>query len=303
MNIGILYLSRSDKVTTPIATLAKAVKRKKHTPVILNIQKLSFLREPGKKIKIYYRGKRLSKKDLDIIITRPNFSNKPDIYSYATTLFQKAGIEVINAWPAYRIINKLAEHVESIDAKIPMPRWGIAKDKQEILFLAKKIGFPVVMKIPMGNQGTGVFFANKQSDLKPISDYLSNENNASPVIVEEFIAEAKGSDIRIFVVGGKIAGAMKRVAPKGDIRANTSNGGKAKRVTLTEEEKALACKAADVYGLEIGGIDILRSARGPLVIEVNSNPGFKALNTVVEKDVPSTLIDYAIKKARENKKK
>ena len=130
---------------------------------------------------------------------------------------------------------------------------------------------------------------------RPIAEYLALRDG-NPVIVQEFIKEAKTSDLRVFIVGGEVVAAMQRQAPSGDVRANTSNGGTGISVELTKTERELALSVTRLFELEVAGVDLIRSDRGPLVLEVNANPGFKELERVTGVDVADAIISYAAKR-------
>lgn len=187
--------------------------------------------------------------------------------------------------------NKLDQHYMLAQAGVPMPYFAITKSPTEAVEAAKELGFPTIVKVAFGTFGIGVFLADRPETLKPIVSYL-NIRDRNPVIVEEFIEEAKAQDIRAFVIGGKVISSMMRTAPEGDIRSNTSTGGTGAPVELTEEEVALAIKAAATFELDIAGVDIIRSKRGPLVLEVNSNPGFKGLEQATGFDIAGAIIEY-----------
>jgi ribosomal protein S6--L-glutamate ligase len=121
------------------------------------------------------------------------------------------------------------------------------------------------------------------------------------ILVQEFIQEAGGADIRCFVIGGKVVAAMMRQAPEGEFRSNLHRGGKAQLVKITPRERATAVKASKVMGLNLAGVDILRSNRGPLVMEVNSSPGLEGIERATGKDVASMIIEFIEKNARPNR--
>jgi ribosomal protein S6--L-glutamate ligase len=295
MRIGILAFSEPKFARyTFIDEIAEAIEAKGHEAVKLYTTQLSFLRLNGK-LEILHDQEPLG--EVDVIIARPNFLQDPGMHAYPTQLLEHAGYKVINSWPCYGLAkNKIDQHVRSLTDGLAMPKWAIAKSTKEILINAVKIGFPIILKIPTGSFGRGVFYADSLETLRPIADYLT-ARNPIPIILEEFIGEADRKDVRIFIVDGKIIAAMERSAPEGDIRTNTSNGGVGAKAELTEEEADLALRAAKQYNLEIAGIDIMRSEKGPVLIEVNANPGFEELQKTTETDIAGTIVDYAIKVA------
>jgi ribosomal protein S6--L-glutamate ligase len=151
-------------------------------------------------------------------------------------------------------------------------------------------GAPLILKLTASTHGNGVLLA----ETKKAAEALINafRGIGSDFLVQEFIKEAGGSDIRCFVVGGKVIAAMQRTAAKGEYRSNLHRGGHAQVIKLTPEERRLAVKAATVMGLDLAGVDILRSSHGPLVIEVNSSPGLEGIETATGINVARTIIKY-----------
>lgn len=295
MNIGILlFKTPSTDTDSNTSRVEKAAIERGHTCIRILEPDLTFFHDENG-LKILHQGEPLP--DLDIIIMKANFIEEPSLRTYAVQLLSEAGYKIINKGPGFAWAkNKLTQHVAFTEHNLPCPKWAIARKSDEALKLAEDIGFPSIIKVAFGTHGKGVFYAENKETFKPISDYLAVRDR-NPLIIEEFIEEANRRDIRVFVLGGKIIGSMQREAPAGDMRANTSNGGIGHEVTLTEEEKAIALKAAEVYQLEMAGVDLIRSNRGPLVLEVNSNPGFKELERVTQKDIAGAIIDYAVSQA------
>ena len=151
-------------------------------------------------------------------------------------------------------------------------------------------GAPLILKLTQSTHGDGVLLA----ETKKAAEALINafRGIGSDFLVQEFIREAGGSDIRCFVVGKKVIAAMQRNAIKGEYRSNLHRGGSAEVIKLRPEERSLAVKAAQVMGLDLAGVDILRSSHGPLVIEVNSSPGLQGIETATGKDVADKIIEY-----------
>lgn len=151
-------------------------------------------------------------------------------------------------------------------------------------------GYPFILKKLMGTQGEAVFLIN-DVDLahKKISKYIRKRK---PFLIQEFIKESKGSDLRCFVVGGKVVGAMRRVAANGDFRANIHAGGKGEAVKLSPGERDMAIKAAQLLQLPIAGVDILQSDDGPLLLEVNSSPGLAGIEKATGKDIAAEIMRY-----------
>jgi ribosomal protein S6--L-glutamate ligase len=151
-------------------------------------------------------------------------------------------------------------------------------------------GTPVVIKLLEGTQGLGVVLADNEKAAVSVIEAFNGLK--ARVIVQEFIKEAKGADVRAFVVDGQVVGAMKRQAKEGEFRSNLHRGGTAQVIELTHEEEIMAIKAANALKLGIAGVDMLQSERGPLIIEVNSSPGLEGIEAATGKDIAGQIIKY-----------
>ena len=151
-------------------------------------------------------------------------------------------------------------------------------------------GAPVVIKLLEGTQGLGVVLADNRNSAESILEAFNGLK--ARVIVQEFIKEAKGADIRAFVIDGVVVGAMKRQGKEGEFRSNLHRGGTADIIELTDEEENAAIKAARVMGLGVAGVDMLQSARGPLILEVNSSPGLEGIEAATGKNIAGLIINY-----------
>ncbi|EIL95797.1 ribosomal protein S6 modification protein [Rhodanobacter sp. 115] len=149
---------------------------------------------------------------------------------------------------------------------------------------------PHVIKLNEGSQGTGVVLAEKRSASQSVVEAF--RGLYANFLVQEFVAEAKGCDLRCFVVGGKVVAAMQREASPGDFRANLHRGGSASAAVLSAAEKRIAVRAAGALGLGIAGVDLLRSHRGPLVLEVNASPGLEGIEAATGVDVSTCIIEH-----------
>jgi ribosomal protein S6--L-glutamate ligase len=292
MEIGILVFSLPrDDFASGHERLRSSVEALGHVAHVFYEPLLGFIQYENE-IKISYDGKPLPQ--LDVLITRPGYIEEPGLHGHVVDLLKRAGYLVINSSEGTSFSkNKIAQHVVFSGVGIPMPRWGVAHSTTEAVHVAKSIGFPVVIKVPFGTWGAGVFFAPQLEVLHTIAHYLSVRDR-NPMLIEEFIKEAENSDIRVFVVGGKVIAAMQRTARANDIRANTSIGGSGKFVELGSDEIELAIRVVQIAGLEIAGVDIIRSARGPLILEINANPGFKEIEKVTGIDIAGAIISYAL---------
>jgi ribosomal protein S6--L-glutamate ligase len=154
---------------------------------------------------------------------------------------------------------------------------------------------PHVIKLIEGSQGNGVVLAERVSASRSVIEAF--RGLYANFLVQEFVAEAKGADIRCFVVGQKIVASMRRQAAAGDFRSNLHRGGEASKVRLSKDERATALRAAEVLGLEVAGVDLLRSRKGPLVLEVNSSPGLEGIEGVTGVDIAGAVIDHVSRRA------
>ncbi|KMT63651.1 30S ribosomal protein S6--L-glutamate ligase [Catenovulum maritimum] len=182
---------------------------------------------------------------------------------------------------------------------IGLPKTGFAKHPDNISDLIANVGgAPLVIKLLEGTQGIGVVLADTEKAASSIIEaFMGVKSN---ILVQEYIKEAGGADIRCFVVGDKVVAAMKRQAPAGEFRSNLHRGGTAELVKLSKDERATAVSAAKAMGLNVCGVDILRSARGPVVMEVNSSPGLEGIENSTGKDVAGIIIEFIEKNAKNN---
>jgi len=174
---------------------------------------------------------------------------------------------------------------------IGLPVTGFAHATQDIDGLIETVGgAPVVINLLEGTQGIGVVLAETNQAAKSVIEaFRQLEAN---ILVQEYIKESRGADIRCFVVGGKVIAAMKRQGAEGDFRSNLHRGGKAEKIKLTPEERSTAIRAVKAMGLSVAGVDLLRSNHGPVVIEVNSSPGLEGIELATGVDVAKSIIDY-----------
>jgi ribosomal protein S6--L-glutamate ligase len=183
---------------------------------------------------------------------------------------------------------------------IGLPVTGFAHSTKDIDGLVDIVGgAPLVIKLLEGTQGIGVVLAETQQAAKSVIEAFRGLD--ANILVQEFIKEAGGMDIRCFVVGDKVVAAMKRQGAPGEFRSNLHRGGSASRVRLTPEERSTAIRAAKAMGLRVAGVDLLRSNHGPVVMEVNSSPGLEGIEKATDIDVAGKIIDFVAKHAAPNK--
>lgn len=181
-----------------------------------------------------------------------------------------------------------------------LPVTGFAHATQDIDGLIETVGgAPVVIKLLEGTQGIGVVLAETHQAAKSVIEAFRGLD--ANILVQEFIREAHGSDIRCFVVGGKVIAAMKRQGAEGEFRSNLHRGGKAEKVKLTPEERSTAVRSVKAMGLRVAGVDLLRSNHGPVVMEINSSPGLEGIEKATGIDVAGKIIEFIQKNATPNK--
>lgn len=244
----------------------------------------------NKQSDLYYRGKILN--GFDAII--PRISNNMTRYGCAVL----RQLEMQGAWTASSSIaitrarDKLRSQQILAKAGVDTPRTLVSRNTTDIDDLLEQIGLPVIIKLATGTHGNGVVLAETKKAAKSALQafYLYNEDGTN-VLLQEYIKESAGTDIRAFVVGSQVVASMQRRSLDDDFRSNLHKGGEGTSIKLTPEENRIAVKAAKAMGLHIAGVDLMRSARGPLVLEVNASPGF-GIERVTKRNIAGKIIDY-----------
>ena len=238
---------------------------------------------------VHYQDRALE--DFDAIIPRIGAS----ITFYGTAVirqFEMMGVFSLNESVSIARARDKLRSLQILSRKgLGLPVTGFAhstKMTQELITLVG--GAPLVVKLLEGTQGKGVVLAETNSAAESVIDAF-REMDAN-ILVQEFIKEARGSDIRCFVVGDQVVAAMMRTAKPGEFRSNLHRGGTARVVEITKEERQAALDATKALGLNLAGVDMLRSSRGPLIMEVNSSPGLNGIETATGKDVAGMIIEY-----------
>jgi ribosomal protein S6--L-glutamate ligase len=249
---------------------------------------------------IHYRGVELE--TYDAVIPRIGAS----ISFYGTAVvrqFEMMGVFSINESVAITRARDKLRSLQLLSRKgIGLPITGFANSPDDIDDLIQMVGgAPLVIKLLEGTQGLGVVLADTKNAARSVIEAFFNIK--ANIMVQEYIKEAKGADIRCFVVDGKVVAAMKRQAPAGEFRSNLHRGGSAKLIKITPEERATAVQAANIIGLNVAGVDLLRSERGPLVMEVNSSPGLEGIEKATDQDIAAMIIRFIEKNAKPNNTK
>lgn len=249
---------------------------------------------------VHYRGQELP--SYDAIIPRIGAS----ITFYGTAVvrqFEMMGTFSVNESVAISRSRDKLRSLQLLSRKgVGLPRTGFANKSNDIKDLIKTVGgAPLVIKLLEGTQGIGVVLAENNKNAEAIIEaFMGLQAN---ILVQEFIKEAGGADIRCFVVGDRVVAAMKRQGAEGEFRSNLHRGGSAKLIRLSKEERATAVAAAKVMGLGVCGVDILQSNHGPVVMEVNSTPGLEGIETSTGKDVAGLIYQHIEKNAKPFKTK
>ncbi|MBQ6394272.1 RimK family alpha-L-glutamate ligase [Candidatus Saccharibacteria bacterium] len=239
---------------------------------------------------VFYKGKRLE--GYDAII--PRIANYMTRYGCAIV----RQLEMQGVWTASSSIaitrarDKLRSAQILTKAGVDTPKTLVSRNTADIDDLLDQIGLPVIIKLATSTHGNGVVLADTKKAARSALQafYLYNEDGTN-ILLQEYIEESAGSDIRAFVVGSKVVASMKRQSLDDDFRSNLHKGGGATSVKLTEEERKMAIKAAKAMGLHIAGVDLMRSSRGPLVLEVNASPGF-GIEKITGRNVAAKMIEY-----------
>ncbi|EEY13200.1 ribosomal protein S6--glutamic acid ligase [Mannheimia haemolytica serotype A2 str. BOVINE] len=211
--------------------------------------------------------------------------------------FEAKGIPVLNHSAAFalardkwRTLQKLAKH------NLPVPNTNFAGHLVSVKSQLNQFAFPLISKVLNGSQGNGVMLFEGKNNAEAVLATFRQVNE--PYLCQQFVGEAKGQDIRAFVIGNEVVAAMSRTSVTGDFRANIHQGGTAQPIELTQMERALAIKATKTIGLDIAGVDFLRTEKGVVILEVNASPGFEGIERVNDVDIASEMVSYFINKMK-----
>ena len=292
----IAILSRSKKLYST-RRLIEAAEQRGHEVLVLDVLR-SYMEVVPSKPEVHIGGEAL--KAFDAVIPRIGAS----VTFYGTAVLRQ--FEMMGAFPLNEsvAISRSRDKLRSLQLLarkgVGLPNTGFAHDPDDIQDLIKMVGgSPLVIKLLEGTQGIGVVLAETKKAAESVLEaFMGLKVN---IMVQEYIKEAGGADIRCFVVGDKVVAAMKRQAQPGEFRSNLHRGGSASLIKITPSERKTAVKAAQVMGLNVAGVDLLRSERGPLVMEVNSSPGLGGIESATGKDVAGMIIDFIEKNAKPHK--
>lgn len=289
----IAILSRNPRLYST-RRLVEAAESRGHTVEVIDALR-AYMNISSGSPEIHYRGRVLM--GFDAVIPRIGAS----VTFYGTAVlrqFEMMGVYPVNESVAISRSRDKLRSLQLLSRKnVGMPVTGFSHYPDDTDDLLNFIGKPpYVIKLLEGTQGIGVVLAETRQAAESVIEAFRGLK--AQILVQEFIAEAGGADIRCFVVAGKVVAAMMRQAKDGEFRSNLHRGGTATLVKLTKEERATAINAAKIMGLNVAGVDLLRSSRGPLVMEVNSSPGLEGIESASGKDVAGLIIEHIEQNAR-----
>jgi ribosomal protein S6--L-glutamate ligase len=283
----IVVLSRNPSLYST-SRLVEAGKQRNHEIVVVDHSKCDIIIE-RKKPAIRYKHELLT--NIDAVIPRIGAS----VTFYGTAVVRQFEMMKVFTAVESQALMRSRDKLRSLQV---LSRAGLGLPKTVFTNYSKNIrdvidsvgGTPLVIKLLEGTQGLGVVLAETDNAAESVLEAFNGLK--ARVIAQEFIKEAKGADIRVFIVDGEVVGAMKRQGKEGEFRSNLHRGGSAEIIKLSIDEKNAALKAARVMGLGVAGVDLLQSARGPLILEVNSSPGLEGIESATGVDIAGKIIHY-----------
>lgn len=283
----IVILSRNSHLYST-SRLVEAGEKRNHEMLVIDHTKCDLLIEK-RKPQIFYKGKAIE--GVDAVIPRIGAS----VTFYGTAVVRQFEMMKVFTATESQALVRSRDKLRSLQilsrAGLGLPKTAFTNYSKDVKSVIKNVGgAPCVIKLLEGTQGVGVVLAENQNAAESVLEAFNGLK--ARVIVQEFIKEAGGADIRAFVVDGVVVGAMKRQGKEGEFRSNLHRGGSAQIIELTDEEENAALKAAKVLGLGIAGVDMLQSKKGPLIMEVNSSPGLEGIEGATGKDIASAIIRY-----------
>jgi ribosomal protein S6--L-glutamate ligase len=295
MNIAILSRGPGNYSTKRLVQIAK---ERGHDVIVINHAECYVTVEKSRPV-VRYRGRDLT--DIDVIIPRVGQS----ITKYGSAMVRQFEMQGVYTTASSIAINRSRDKLRSMQilarADVGIPKTVFARETTDLDDVIEQAGgAPLIIKVARGTHGNGVVLAETKKAAQAVMQafYVEGVN----FLVQEFIAESAGEDIRAFVVGGRVVASMKRQSLDDDFRSNLHQGGEGSTVKLTDEERKTAIKAAKAMGLAICGVDMMRSERGPLVLEVNPSPGF-GIEKVTGRNIAEKIIEYIEQNAKAKRRK
>ncbi len=292
----IAIMSRS-KTIYSTRRLIEAAQEREHEVQVVDTARC-YMNIASHRPTMHYRGRQLDA--FDAVIPRIGAS----ITFYGTAVLRQ--FEMMGTFPLNEsvAVTRSRDKLRSLQLLarrgIGLPVTGFARAPDDIGDLIEMVGgAPLVAKLLEGTQGIGVVLCETRKAAESVLEAFMGLNVS--ILVQEYIKEAGGADIRCFVIGDKVVAAIKRQAKPGEFRSNLHRGGSAELIKITPQERAVAVRAAKIMGLNVSGVDLLRSNHGPLVMEVNSSPGLEGIETATGKDVAGLIIEFLEKNAQKHK--
>ncbi len=289
----IAILSRNPKLYST-RRLVEAAEERGHEVHVLDVLRC-YMNITSLKPEVHYKGEILT--GYDAVIPRIGAS----VTFYGTAVLRQ--FEMMSVYPLNEsvAISRSRDKLRALQLLsrkgIGLPVTGFAHRPDDVDDLIKMVGgAPLVIKLLEGTQGIGVVLAETEKAAESVIEAFLGMN--ANILVQEFIKEAGGSDIRCFVVGDKVVAAMKRQGKEGEFRSNLHRGGSANLIRISPAERATAVRAAKTMGLNVCGVDLLRSNHGPVVMEVNSSPGLEGIEKATGKDIADQIIEFIEKNAK-----
>jgi len=285
--MNIFILSRNKNLYST-SRLVEAGNKMGHNIRVVDYMRC-YMNITSRKPTIYYGGESLGK--VDAVIPRIGASNT--FYGTAVVKqFEMMDCYCVNTSDAIaNSRDKLRSLQILAEAGINMPITGFASHTKDIEGVIESVdSIPLIMKLLQGTQGQGIVLAETRKAAESVMSAFRQLD--ADIMVQEFIKESGGTDIRAFVVGEQVVASMKRTAPEGEFRSNVHRGGTMENIALTSEEVEMAVNASRILGLSIAGVDLMRSDRGPLILEVNSSPGLQGIETCSTIDVAAKIITF-----------
>lgn len=290
-NLKMVILSRSARLYST-QRLIEAGEKRGHQMLVVDHTKCDLVIEQEKP-QIFYRGTEINQ--IDAIIPRIGASVT---YFGAAVIRQFEMMKIFSATSSEALTmsrDKLRSLQLLSRAGLAMPKTVFTNYSKDVNAVINKIGGPpCIIKLLEGTQGMGVVLAETQSAAKSVLEAFNGLQ--ARVIIQDFIEEAKGADVRVLVVDGVVVGAMKRQSAPGEFRSNLHQGGTAKLIELSQAEEQAALRATETLGLAIAGVDLLQSDSGPMILEVNSSPGLEGIERATQKDIATAIIRYIERK-------
>lgn len=294
MRVGILSFRPLDKsISYEEGRIRTAAKELGYKPKVLRAANCGLYFDKGG-LTLYYSGRKFP--GLDVVIPRVSILNNVDLQSSVVRQLELVGMPVLNKYDSIvRAKNKLKTLQILSHYGIPIPKTVVIGSRDDLKSAIDRVGgAPVILKYPFGSLGSGVVIAESYRAALSTLDLLWSSAVTQIMLVQEYVKESKGKDIRIFVVGGKVVASMQRSAKKGEFRSNAALGGSGKGIEISDEYQDIAIKSARLLGLEMAGVDIIITNHGPAVLEVNCNPGFEELEEATCVDVAKAIVERAV---------